>query len=317
MNWVGLTVGKFSIDALIGEGSFSCVYRGTSESGEKRAFKVAKNKEAIEKGMNTGVFCTKSIRFRTNGVFESIPDGENLLSIEYEKMAPLNTPSLPRYFSHVQRPGFSYLQLELLEGVTLFQQIEISAQNRSAIISDLQNAALSLQALKEAGLKAHGDLTPANIYIVGDGVKLIDPGHFGEITMADGKKQSALITTPQYYPLLNQDDLLALGLIGWQIIFGSPLVNGVFSGVDERKSETALAPETLDWINSLEIVGNFYISEFKRLRRPSIINSTFSGEKEIVLLKLLRLGLNSDGKIIRDPGFTSASELSSALSVLA
>ncbi|CAN5209945.1 hypothetical protein BH10CYA1_BH10CYA1_43420 [soil metagenome] len=309
MNWVGLTVEQFAIDALIGEGSFAWIFRGVSESGDRRAFKVAKPKDFILKGMRTGVVCTKAIKFRTNGIGEAVPDSQELLGLEYKKLGNLNLPCLPKYFSQLNREGLGYLQMELLEGHTLFQEIETG----KAALSFVKKTAQALNSLIASGLAYHGDLNPENIFIVGGEVKILDPGHFGELKLADGVTRGVFVTTPQYYPLLKPDDVLALGLTAWQAVVGKPLIERELR--DSVADSGVLAPETLSWIEAMENMGNFYISGLRSLTLPRASGLTF--EQEAVLLRSVRLALNQEGKIVRDPGYASAAAFADSLKVFA
>jgi serine/threonine protein kinase len=310
MNWVGLTLEHYAIDARIGEGSFAWIFRGVSESGDKRAFKVAKPHSFIGTGMRTGVFCTKTIRFRTNGIYEAVPDAQALLSLEYEKLKGLNLPCLPRYFSHVDLGHLAYLQMELLEGQTLLQIM----QSGGATLPALKQAALAVASLGDSGLPYHGDLTPENIFFAGAQVKLLDPGHLGDLKLSDSAVKTVLVTTPEFYPLLKPDDVLALGLILWQTVMGSPLIDRQARDlVEAGVASDCLAPETLVWIESQERLGNFYVSALRAITLPRL--SGLGQEQEAVLLKSVRLALNVEGKIVRDAGYASADQLAHALKV--
>ncbi|MBX9948755.1 MAG: hypothetical protein K2Y39_06320 [Candidatus Obscuribacterales bacterium] len=314
MTWVGLTVEQYSIDALIGEGSFAWLYRGVNESGEKRAFKVAKPNEFVLNGMATGFICTKALKFRTNGIGEAIPDAKELLNLEFDKFSKRDLPCLPKYFSKVAHEGLAYLQMELLEGATLLQLIENGQFGLSSpALTAVRQAGLALSALFESGLPYHGDLTPGNIFLSQGGVKILDPGHFGELKMADGTIKGVFVTTPEFYPLLRPDDVLALGLMAWHAVMGKPLIerdSRYLCGVDTNQ---IISREVYDWLDSQENMGNFYLSALRALFLPR--DKGCSPEQEAILLKALRFALNSEGKIVRDPGYESPVQLAEALSI--
>lgn len=314
MTWVGLTVEQYSIDALIGEGSFAWIYRGINEKGEKRAFKVAKPNEFVLNGMATGVVCTKALQVRTNGVGEKIPDAKELLNIEFDKFSNCTLPCVPRYFSKVAHEGLAYLQMELLEGTTLLQLIESGQFGASSTaMSAVGKTALALVKLVESGLPSHGDLTPGNVFLTQGGVKILDPGHFGELKLADGTVQGVFVTTPQFYPLLNPDDVLALGLIAWHAAMGKPLIAREAPELSGDDTNQLISGELYQWLDNQENMGNFYITGLRGIFLPS--EKGFSKEQEAVLLKGLRLALNNDGKLVRDAGYATPQEFAAALSV--
>ncbi len=314
MTWVGLTVEQYSIDALIGEGSFAWLYRGVNENGEKRAFKVAKPNEFVLNGMATGIICTKALKFRTNGIGETIPDAKELLNLEFDKFSKRNLPCLPKYFSKVAHEGLAYLQMELLEGSTILQLIENGQFGVcSPALAAVRQASLALASLLESGLPYHGDLTPGNIFLSQGGVKILDPGHFGELKLADGTAQGVFVTTPEFYPLLRPDDVLALGLIAWHAAMGKPLIERESRDLSGDDKNQLVSRDVYNWLDSQENIGNFYLSALRDLYLPR--DKGCSAEQEAVLLKGLRLALNREGKIVRDPGFQSAAQLAAALGV--
>ncbi len=313
MDWVGLTVEQFSIDAQIGEGSFAWIFRGVSASGEKRAFKVSKPRDFVLRGMRTGAMCTKALKFRTNGVTETVPDSQALLNLEYEKFSQRKLSCLPSYYGITRGDNLTYLQMEYLQGETLQSMID----GGRADITCVQKTAMALSRLLSSGLPYHGDLNAENIFIERDEVKLLDPGHFGELKLADGSIAGVIVTTPQYYPLFKPDDVLALGLIAWQIILGNPLIERELrnSGTKELAVATNLANVTLEWLKNLEAVGNFYVQALRAMPLPSRVKPAITNQQEAVLLKALRLGLNDQGKIVRSEGYATASDLAVALNV--
>lgn len=314
MTWVGLKVEQYSIDALIGEGSFAWLYRGVSDSGEKRAFKVAKPNDFVLNGMATGAICRKALRFRTNGIGETIPDAKELLSIEFDKLSNRSLPCLPRYYSKVVREGVAYFQMELLEGKTLLHLIENEQCGALCAASlALEKTALALASLVESGLPYHGDLNPGNVLVAEDGVKILDPGHLGEVKLADGTVRDIFVTTPPFYPMLKPDDVLALGLIAWHVAMGKPLIERESRELAGDDSNQFISAELYRWLQSQEIMGNFYISGLRRIFLPR--SRGFSSEQEAVLLKGLRLALNGEGKIIRDPGYSTPHEFAAAFHV--
>jgi len=319
MTWVGLKVEQHSIDALIGEGSFAWIYRGVSDSGEKMAFKVAKPSEFVLSGMGTGLICTRAFKFRTNGISEAVPDARELLNLEYEKMSSFQMPFLPTYYSKVIREGVGYLQMELLEGLTLADLIQARQGDPSAPdVSDvalkaIQDAALALHLLLGFGLPYHGDLTSDNIFLTKSTIKILDPGHFGELKLADRTVSGVCITTPEFYPLLKPDDLMALGLVAWHAMIGKPLIERESRELAGDDSNKVLSQELLRWLSTQENMGNFYLSALRSLSLPR--ERGITAAQEAVLLKGVRLALDHNGKVVRDTGYSTLRDFAQALEV--
>ncbi len=181
----------------------------------------------------------------------------------------------------------------------------------------LLDVALCLDRLSaNEAFRYHGDLKPENLMITPSGVVLIDPGHFGAIDTYKGSIKQSLtncsITSALYYPLLSPDDVLALGLITWEIACREhPLIERSVAAKYDRRH---IGDELWDFVRNEEENGRFFCSSILGLRRPSQIRPGLPAEIEEFLLNCLRIKFDGDGKIDRAPGFATMGDYATALS---
>lgn len=115
--------------------------------------------------------------------------------------------------------------------------------------------------------------------------------------------------TTAYYPLLVPDDLLAFGIMLWEIATKQhPLFPKETDATDVR-----VGSDLTEWVETYRSTGQYYIGEILRLRRPSEIMPNVSPYLENILLKSLQLKLNSDNTIVKDEGYTNYSEMRDSL----
>ncbi len=311
MNWVGLTVESFTIEEQLGEGSFAWVYRGTNpkDKGDRKAFKVAKPTELVGDRGTTGVYHTRALRHRTNGVENIHPDGSELLRLQWQKLQRSNDPALVAYEGLFSRGPFSYCRMEYVEGRTLRELIDSgTTEDADKAIESLVEIAVAMDRLIVEGFNWHGDLTPDNIMVTNTGVKLLDPGYFGPLTCEEGLIPDAIVTTPMYYPLLQPDDVMALGLILWEIVLQESLLDPPPGNTASKASA-----ELRRWIERQEMLGKFFTTPLLTTRLPSEIHPDVDAATEKLLLKSVRLGLNNQNRLEREAGFKSFKEFIDAL----
>lgn len=190
----------------------------------------------------------------------------------------------------------------------------------------------------------HGDLTPDNIFVewlpaeirivdkaeqvnfspedmpVGRPVEniaritFIDPGYFGPLDCAEGRFDTCMISTPSYYPLLEPDDLMAVGICMWEAIVGRhPLQAEANAG---QNNESLLDSDVADLINFRNSLLQPYLTPLFSLQLPRSQNQYISEKIESLLIKALRLRLNDDGKLALAQGFADFNELELALAEL-
>jgi serine/threonine protein kinase len=157
------------------------------------------------------------------------------------------------------------------------------------------------------------EVEPQEISVEKARITLIDPGYFGPLDCAEGSFETCMISTPSYYPLLEPDDLLAIGICMWEALTGRhPLA--VKS--DQTDTETVLEQDVIDLINFRNSLLQPYLTPLNHLQLPRQLNEYISEKIELLLIKALRLQLTANGKLTLAAGFADFGELESALAEL-
>lgn len=310
ISWLGLQAGDFKIVEVIGEGSFSTIYLGLNEAtAEKKVFKVAKSKyqQSNTHVLKTMCFPTQALIQITGAFANAKPCPTELLKKQAEKLLATDNNNLVKISNCMTAGTVTFYECEYLQGKTLSelmagQEVDLSFLVRLADILDKLH--------KDANFGHHGDLKPDNIIVTEGGIKLIDPGFFGNINTGH-RSEAVAVTTPGYYPLLEPDDMFAFGVIAWQILTGQhPLVTTRTSADVTDKSRI---DETLfETIKMREMVGNYFSSGLLFLQHPSQINPGINTHLGNVLLKLLRVNFNNS-VLCAEPGYRTFGDIAAAL----
>ena len=329
-SWIGLSVGEYKIDSILGEGLFSRVYKGTSQSGSSKVFKVAKDSSATSTTLNTVKFDTQALRQITGGFLRMRPDAEWLVAQEAERLENNAHPNLVKVDAFSKSP-VPYFQMEHIEGSTLRQLM----QSGPVPIKIFLEIARSMnQLLRDTKFGYHGDLKPENIIVTKEGaIKFIDPGYFGDLKDLNGRTSNTSITTPIYYPFLQPDDVLAFGLILWEAAFGEQPLSWSGGVAVPPASDAAKMPappgnyisseeidcdhvgeDLLAYVRGFEMCGNYFLSPILALRDPLTRRPEMPAEVRAFLLKCLRL--RAGKKMNLDTGYQSMGQIAGALIAL-
>jgi len=296
LTWIGLSVDGYTIGKLIAEGAYSWVYEGTDTSGERRAFKVAKMPEYVQR--SGAQFAATARGVFTGGAMEIEPNPRALLRSQHAKLTAAQDASLITVGSLFDQGGLTYYDMELFEGPTLRQARQSGPLSMQAFV-DVAEAMARLS--KQSPFATHGDLKPDNILLAGDRVILIDPGYFGPIESRQGPFFRAAVTTSIYYPLLRPDDLFAFGLMLWELVCGKhPLTIAAGDTASEPEDEVPtgshIAPhrELVRYVRRLGRTGNSNLDCLPALPRPAAMREGLNPVLEHVILKLMRLRVKRD-----------------------
>lgn len=323
LSWVGLSVGDYVIKELLGEGSFSWVFRAVHADGfTTKAIKVAKPPEAVAEGGPTSCIPTAALWQTVGCVVDLSPDTEQLLGLQAKKLQSLSDPSLIGVEEVSARPGGCYYRMPVLVGQTLRQYMSAGP----VPVDILLDIALCMDRLleepesqdKREPFEYHGDLKPENIMVTPSGVVLIDPGYFGTLeTLKNGVKQPlsrCAVTTPIYYPLLQPDDLTALGMIMWEIACREhPLARRAYSGDFDRQT---IGSELWDLVKAQETEGKYFLSAVFGVKSPSVARPGMPAEIDELLMRSIKLKIEPDGKLNLAEGFKNFAELAAAIARL-
>lgn len=227
----GTTLGRYRLEALLGQGAFGAVYRAVStDHGARVALKIL-GRRAI--GGDATI-----ARFHR----------------EAELVSRLRHPNSVRVLDRGEAEGWNFIAFELLDGESLEALVERTG--RVAPERAMEIAIQILDGLEEAhgiGL-VHRDLKPANILLVGGSgglaprVKIVDfglakstnPGTLAGLTQAGTTVGTPLYMSPEQ--ILGNDvgpptDLFSLGVVLAEMIHGGSLYPGdaaVMSLLTER-----------------------------------------------------------------------------------
>ena len=154
---LGKQVGVFRIDSLLGVGGMGEVYRA-------RDTKL--NRDVAHQGAATA--------------FANDPDRLARFKREAQVLASLNHPNIGGIYGFEDDAGVHALVLELVEGPTLADMLELAHASKGLPLDETlaiaRQIADALEAAHEQGI-IHRDLKPANIKVRDDGtVKVLDFG---------------------------------------------------------------------------------------------------------------------------------------------
>lgn len=300
----GLPVEDMQIESVIGDGAYATVYSAVeTRTGTRRAVKVAK-KEPSDGG-GTGAFQSVALEYLTSGFGEFQPNNSELLAKQFEMLSTVSNKHSVHVYERKSVAGLDMLVLEFVEGTTLRELIK---SGQATIQHWLQLARALANLREDEHFTKHGDIKPENVIIKSDGTAvLIDPGYYGEITRNDGKLVAAAITTPQYYPHVNGDDQLALGLILWEICTGNNLLA---SNSSATKSAAGALEER---ILMTERTGNRFLGPLRSAVAPDSINQQLNPELAHVVAKAVQLRFVDSHTPDFDYGFGSVSEIIAAV----
>jgi len=296
LSWVGLIVDDSMVEANLGEGSFSFIYKGRSlTSGAETAFKLAKASDLVERVSDKLPRATNALSFFTGGTRDVRPDAEELLARQFTKLQAAADSALVKVDKLSQQSGLCYYQMEYLPGVSMRARIE----EGKAGLSHFASIALMLDRLSNnESFVYHGDLKPENIIVGPSSIKLIDPGYFGPLKCQEGAMSKVAITTTCYYPSLTPDDLYAFAIMIWEACLGEhPLLPGG-SGV-------ACGDTLRQRVKRYSAIGYYGFEPLLSLRLPSVIRPGLAREVEDFLLKVMRLKVDEQGRLEDAEGFAN------------
>lgn len=223
-------IDQYRVLNLINQGTSGEVYQ-VDNAGQKFALKLLKKSEGA----------ATLVRFRR----------------ESATLARLNSNHLVKIFSLGEYESTPYLVMEYLEGDSIEARIKKDGPvAEDAAFQIVKSVAHGLQELHRHGL-VHRDVKPANVLFAKDGtVKLIDLGLVDDLEQV--RLEKALVGTPMYCApeqskVLKRDvdfrsDLYSLGVIFFEMVTGSPPINGTLSEILQKHASTV--PPDVREINS-------------------------------------------------------------------
>lgn len=307
-NYLGLSASNFFIEDLLGEGVFSWVYRGIEPVNlTQKAFKIAKPRELVI-SLDHSANKTQKIEFTLGSIISTTPDVYKFLNFQAQKLQKVSDIALVKADNLTHNKDICYYQMEYVVGQTLRQLMKTGVPIR--VMIDIAYALDRL--LQNPDFRYHGDLKPENIIITTTGIKLIDPGYFSS---AEKSSDQQIITTPSYYPALEPDDLLAFGLILWEVAFGeNPLAEKL--GSSEFIDLGNIGENLFKWVYESELKGNYFKSAILNICQPIDIKPNIAPQLGEFLFNALNLYIRNDNKIDRKIYFKNFRQIIVALESL-
>ncbi len=312
---IGTQVGEYTIQELVGEGTFSLVFRATDRLGQStKAIKIPRSYTAQgnrkDDSVPTQVFIKRQDRYSPQ---EASP-------IHIQKIQVARTRSIQdQGMVSVEDYSFdeaskSYISMPLITGTSFRQYL-----NAGPIpLTVFRNLALTLDRLsRNPEFGYHGDVKPDNMIVTDNGVILVDCGYFGSFepdSTPDNDKKTLIVTTPRYYPHLIADDLLAFGFLLWEAACRKPLLRKVSYSKDHDLEK--VSDEILSLVYEEEALGNFHFSQIVKAKPPSEYRPGLPDEIEDVLLKAVQLSFDEDGFLDCGEGYESFEEVADDLAGL-
>lgn len=214
LNRIGAQVGPYTIEAHIGDGGSSVIYRA-SRPIEGVAQMVAL--KILRRGMHA-------------------PEARRLFDRERHALAALQHPFIAQLIDGgVDASGQAYLALELVDGVPITEYARSRSLDFRARLKLFRQVALAVAAAHRA-LVVHRDLKPANILVTHDGyVKLLDfgiaklMGDEHDLTQTKFQAFTPAYAAPEQRangPITTATDVYALGIVLGELLTGQRVHEG-------------------------------------------------------------------------------------------
>jgi serine/threonine protein kinase len=311
MSWSGSQLGTYMIEELLSDRKFYWIYGGNDQTTfEKKVFKVAKPIEYLRDLDVIDPLKSSVLKLSSAGFSTVMPNVSELLRLQCERMSYDTAHIMAKIEDVICTDALCYARMEFIEGLTL-RELRKHGPLSLDVALDIVNALDTIQ--KNQGLHYHGDLTPDNIMISYSSVRLLDAGYFGALDCMEGVVEDAAITTPAYYPFLTPNDMLALGIIFWELHFGK----NPFASFDETPAPTTGVSQTLlRVLKGYSSIGRPFVNSMARLPFPHTIEPSINPELAKFLLASLGLRINEQNELDAAPRFESFAQIADALNHL-
>ena len=246
---------KYRIEALLGSGGFSRVYKATQVDLEREvAIKI------LQPPVRLGAASEREIQERLNGLMSRF-------AREARMVSKLRSPhTITMYDYGRTRDGQMFMSLEFVDGLTLGQLIQAQgALSPDRVAQIMRQVLIALYEAHQMGM-LHRDLKPQNIMVfehmgVADQVKLLDFGIVKLIgqestrEVADLTADDTLVGTPRYMSpeyIRGEEigpgaDIYSFGLVAYELLVGERAIRADSSiqiiGMQLERDSFCLPPE--------------------------------------------------------------------------
>ena len=311
LDLVGTHQGQFVLSEQIASGPYSRSFLARrGDTDEFSVFKVAKSQSECAR-TSENIFQTESRVVMEGGTAVVHPNCSKLLKAQYHRLKHSSMPPFVKTFDNMEISGSSAYSMEFLGRKSVRQEESVPTKLLAKLARELHEFSVEYPELY------HGDIKPENMILHGEGeaaaIHLIDPGFYGELMCEEGLDFNIAVTTPIYYPFMRPDDLLAFGIVLWELACGQhPLDPALLEGPIDNIGETLK-----QWTKQYENVGQYFLSPITHLRLPGKTNPAIGAGLEAFLLQAIRLQVDADGLLQCGPGFESFEEFADVLEQLA
>ena len=328
-NWLGKSIEGYKIQYLIEEGLYWLMFAAEPEAAggsasEPVVFKIAK--EVSQYRIETGSIPRPTRLFAIDGdvVREVWPAQNVFIQAEIQRLGALAGESLPELMT-VGSVGLAsiaggadtvaavqYCRTPLIAGDRLADLLQYGTGRHQSfeIVSMFSQIASTLaDMLSNEGFIYHGNLKPENIVFTAGGVYFRELGDFCSLKCGDVLEPEVRITTPQYYPWLDVDDVGALGACLWEALTD-------YHPFDDRRAaegDCILAADMRALIDFELSLSNMFVLPLLNIKRPHQLGINTTESLETLLFKSIKMRVGEDGLIHEDAGYASMAEFSTAL----
>jgi serine/threonine protein kinase len=346
-NWLGKTIDGYKILYLIEDGLYSLMFGAESEdvsANQDGAIVIKLAKQPSYYRIETGNIPRPTRIFAIDGdiVREVRPSQNALIAAEVQRMGALageNLPELPiltgfgttvlkdngfpqllnadgtpmvNPTSPNSKTKFQYYFTPQVEGDRLADLLQYGTGRHQSfeIVSMFSQIASTLaDMMSNEGFIYHGNLKPENILFTAGGVYFRELGDFCSLACNDVLEPEVRITTPQYYPWLDVDDIGALGACLWEALTDYH----PFDDTRAAEGECILGADMRALIDFELSLANMFVLPLLNLKRPHQFGINTTEKLENLLFKSIKMRVGEDGLIHEDAGYASMAEFSDAL----
>lgn len=309
-DWLGRTISGYKATQFLGEGRFAYLFKGTATYSPSKLLLVAKSPAAEKHHLRTSKYLTDVFDLSLPPVSRAEISNDFALHKQAHTMR-LSMPDLIEEIGHID--GRAYVRMESIEGVSLRSLMNTPGFPLDTfVIRIFIQLCHELQQLRKVGVQHHGNLKPDYMMVTKTGVKLLAPGFLGPVHTPDGRLIPMAITTLEYYPFIEQDDMLAVGLMLWEAL----LKKHVFECEGDEIASARIGPEFRSFLEKRIDGGLKHLAPLLKMQTPDEVRPGLPEPLQLLLMKSLRLRFADDGSIELDRGFQSLSAFRTALEEL-
>ena len=300
-------INGFIVEKRLGTGRFADVVSALEpKSGKTVAVKLARPDESGSSSYSpgeyeTGFFPTRALAQMSGAIGNANVNPSELIERQFKTLSSIDDPGWMRVFEMRRFEERAFYTMDLVAGQSMRNLMKTGKLDAKKVLVAL--AAALGNVIDGSNSIYHGDLKPENIMVNGDKIVIVDPGFFGELPGRDSAGDDVSVTTPQYYPLLQPNDMFAFGVIIIECFAGVQLGN-LRESANPEKLQQKLGPCLNAMIETYQRGSNYYLDGIYLL--PDVLARDDMGvEVQRVALRCLGLERLADGRLELAPAYES------------